>query len=1384
MFPTRSPTDYLEPEHPALLELAKGHLEHFNLLGKKTQIGEPINIPGLPDLVGKNTLDEHFTRIGNRYSQPYLTMAEEMFEENAKLPPKPQKWSFQSGWTRYIPGEEPQPVEFPLEDELVFDVEVMYKRAPYAVLCTAASPIAWYGWVSPLLTEYAKDSSYDNWEHLIPFDTQNKPKLLVGYNVSYDRARVLEEYSIKQSKAFYLDGMALHIALAGICSQQRPAWHKHKKHKKIVEEEEEIDEFSEDAESGLSASDVAQELMDDPWLNKGSPNSLANVAEFHCGLKLPKGLRDTFSSLDVNDVTSNFQELMDYCAGDVDATYAVVKKLFPQFRERNPHPVSFAALRQLGTLFLPTTRKWDKYVENAERVYEENRKLVFTILEERAKELVRFISENDAKLTPDYENDPWLKQLNWVLKEVRLRKDGTPFANLAYLTGYPEWYRELFKIVVNKDGEKAREMNLTVRTRITPLLLRLKWEGYPLIWTDSAGWCFKVPYEDKLVEDMLAKNYTKAHLSEEDFERMLPELRDTGTIYELFKVPHPEGPKKRCTLVMSKSYLRFFENGVLTSEYEYAKEILNLNAHASYWMGNRGRILDQFVVYADTKAEKNKFFDTKKDIKSHKDMGIIIPKLCAMGTVTRRATENTWLTASNAKANRIGSELKSMIEVPEGYAFVGADVDSEELWIASLIGDSMFKMHGATALGWMTLEGEKSEKTDLHSKTAEIMGILRNDAKVFNYGRIYGAGVRFTTRLLKQCNASLSDVEAERIARELYEQTKGQVSNSRIFKRRIYHGGTESLMFNALESIANQENPRTPVLGASITDALTQRYLNKNSYLTSRINWTIQSSGVDYLHLLIISMEYLIDKFKINARLMITVHDELRYMVKEDQKLMCALLLQISNLWTRSMFCEQMGIKELPQSCAFFSEVDIDHVLRKEVGMDCITPSHPESIRPGESYDIHKLLEAINAEEALKSKSNSLLHLKMHKYELREPVIARLDGDLSAELKIAKLRLQNSTDKETWKKNVGLYMQIGRDAERESLHDALNVPENPLARRRLRKVDSEEYNLSSDGNDSLQKAVENAWLTQPAKGSSLKTGFSARKLTLTALKTGATKMTGAKIAGTKTASTNPVTRLKSPSKVESTAKKVATTKASVLRGSSISTKKTTMMNPVKSSVSKKTSALTAEPVTPKASSSVEKVTSTKLLARNATSKPATEVRASTKKTTAFFSLKPATRFAPAKSSIYRIPLKFPVPIPPITGLTNKSEVIPVIPAAQSKAKGLTKSQGSRFPYLFSANFSTAQAQRVPPKKSQLVPSMITSVKDQVTYPKYEPGTVSLTSAMQPQRKANIFGFNRSKNYHTSTICQEDDNFERLSRTELKQVDPDGRRRCPPDYLKH
>jgi DNA polymerase gamma 1 len=445
--------------------------------------------------------------------------------------------------------------------------------------------------------------------------------------------------------------------------------------------------------------------------------------------------------------------------------------------------------------------------------------------------------------------------------------------------------------------------------------------------------------------------------------------QDNG--YQFYKLPHKDGEKANVGSPFGKTFIKYAQDGTLQSPGGEAKEALDMNAQCSYWISARDRIMNQMVVWQN--GLKDLGFSSFQSASSDEKWGIIIPQIITMGTITRRAIEKTWLTASNAKKNRVGSELKAMIRAPKGYAIVGADVDSEELWISSCMGDAQFGLHGATALGWMTLEGNKAAGTDLHSKTASILRITRDAAKVFNYSRIYGAGQRHAMLLLLQANPSMEPEQAKTLARNLYASTKGQNTHRKdIFNCKFWFGGSESYVFNKLEEIAISDNPQTPALGCGITHALSKKHLPEifgSDYMTSRINWVVQSSGVDYLHLLIVSMQHLIEKYDIQARYLISVHDELRYLVQEEDRYRAALALQIANLWTRCLFAYRLGMDDLPQGVAFFSAVDVDHVLRKEVDMTCVTPSHPIPIPPGESLDIGEVLEKTNGGSLMPDRS-------------------------------------------------------------------------------------------------------------------------------------------------------------------------------------------------------------------------------------------------------------------------------------------------------------------------------------------------------------------------------------------------------------------------------
>ncbi|CAG8502331.1 8100_t:CDS:2 [Ambispora gerdemannii] len=915
------------------LRLAKDHLNKQGLADKKSDPLTALQEFKLPNLCG-STIAEHFLRIGEEQARPVRELAIQFAD--VLLPEIPTKWERKAGWTRYTGnGKEPESVDYPNEELLCFDVETFLKDSPFALMAVAASPNAWYAWVSPQLIEYANNkkkpmnrnvdsASNNNKGRLIPIGNIKKARIIVGHNVGFDRARIKGEYRLDPSNTYFLDTMALHVAVSGLCSQQRPSWIKYDKASEIQDSI-----YLEQAQDFQAIYDVS------------SLNNLRDVYKFHCSEILDKTTRDMFVNGTMEEISDpkNFSTLMNYCATDVLATHRVFKKVLPRFLHVCPHPVSFAGMVHMGSMFLPVSSDWDHYLKNSASVFQEQTNLIENNLRQLALAAVKLKPEEAMK-------DPWLQQLDWSFPSLQSRK----------LPDKPNWFREIYNATTAK-------IKITARTRIAPLLLKLKWLNYPLYFSQKHGWMYRVPKEDTQYQIKAKQCEFEQDLEAPDYEERF--AKDKEARY--YKIPHKDGEAARVVTPLAKNYVSAFENGILNSEYPEARDALSMNAACSYWISARDRIQSQMVVYQGHPDIKNIGFEMNDE----KLPGMILPQTLTMGTVTRRAVEKTWLTASNAKENRIGSELKAMVQSPKGYKIIGADVDSEELWISSLIGDAQFGAHGSTALGWMTLQGTKAAGTDLHSKTASILGISRDNAKVFNYSRIYGAGLKFAIQMLRHSNENIEEAEAQNRAENLYRQTKGEKYYVRKDAKTFWYGGSESYMFNSLESIATSDEAKTPVLKCGITDALNSKFVNRN-YMTSRVNWIVQSSGVDYLHLLLVSMKYLTEKYGIWTRFMLSVHDEVRFLVKEEDSYRAALALQISNLWTRAIFSYMLGIEDLPLSIAFFSTVDIDHVLRKEVEMNCKTSSHPSEIPHGLSISIQDILKKQETLYCEDSKANNI----------------------------------------------------------------------------------------------------------------------------------------------------------------------------------------------------------------------------------------------------------------------------------------------------------------------------------------------------------------------------------------------------------------------------
>ena len=417
------------------MQIARDHLSTHNLDPSHGSVLPNISFT-LPPLQGEN-LDEHFHRLGAAAAQPWLGLARDF--SSAFLPPKPEYWNLQSGWTKYVYQDDGSsyhiPVDRPDDQALSFDIETLPHYHPYPIMACAASKDAWYAWVSPWLLGESEDP-----EHLIPFGDPNMHRVIVGHNVSYDRGRIAEEYCLDGTKSRFIDTMALHIAVKGISSHQRPAWKKHRKTKEKEEERrveaiETVENLLEESENLEAVDETKREMLrklrsdmeeslpqlqsdeadvdeasSKSWEDLTSGNSLADVARLHCDINVDKDIRNDFLNLSREEILNNAQDYLNYCGEDVYVTHAVFSRVLPEFLNACPSPVSFAGILTMGSSFLTVNESWEKYIENAEKVYKELEKSV------RGR-LVQLAQEAKGLMVDDkWKGDVWLEQLDWTPK--------------------------------------------------------------------------------------------------------------------------------------------------------------------------------------------------------------------------------------------------------------------------------------------------------------------------------------------------------------------------------------------------------------------------------------------------------------------------------------------------------------------------------------------------------------------------------------------------------------------------------------------------------------------------------------------------------------------------------------------------------------------------------------------------------------------------------------------------------------------------------------------------------------------------------------------------------------------------------------------------------
>ena len=81
----------------AYVDIAQDHLKAHGLDPAQGSVLPDVSFT-LPPIQGR-TLDEHFYRIGKVSAEPWLSLSQEFAA--TELPPRPEHWHVQSGWTKY-----------------------------------------------------------------------------------------------------------------------------------------------------------------------------------------------------------------------------------------------------------------------------------------------------------------------------------------------------------------------------------------------------------------------------------------------------------------------------------------------------------------------------------------------------------------------------------------------------------------------------------------------------------------------------------------------------------------------------------------------------------------------------------------------------------------------------------------------------------------------------------------------------------------------------------------------------------------------------------------------------------------------------------------------------------------------------------------------------------------------------------------------------------------------------------------------------------------------------------------------------------------------------------------------------------------------------------
>lgn len=309
------------------------------------------------------------------------------------------------------------------------------------------------------------------------------------------------------------------------------------------------------------------------------------------------------------------------------------------------------------------------------------------------------------------------------------------------------------------------------------------------------------------------------------------------------------------------SHILFEVLGLKTKVKKTGKGALSTAASELDKLVGEHQVIEMLLRYRELQKLKTTYVDPFPNY-VNKETGRLYTTFNQMGTATGRLSSQDPNIQNIPIRTELGQEFRKVFVAEKGYSLVSMDYSQLELRIVAHIAKDE-KMSEAF------INGE-----DIHTRTAteifevkprEVTKEMRRQAKVLNFGIIYGMGIMGFQRA-----SGVSRDKAREFIQKYMEEFNGVAEYMRKTKLEAREKGYVSTIFGRKRKLP-EINSSLPMLVAQAE--------------RMAINMPIQGTAADLIKLAMIKISDLIDKdYKNDARMLLQVHDELLFEVRKGRE--------------------------------------------------------------------------------------------------------------------------------------------------------------------------------------------------------------------------------------------------------------------------------------------------------------------------------------------------------------------------------------------------------------------------------------------------------------------------------------------------------------------